>query len=90
MNCIVFFFKDVIYLFIERREEREKKRERNINLLPLEHAQTGDRTHNPGMCPDWESSQWPFTLQDSTQPTEPHQSGRIKTAEHLLTLGRTR
>ena len=26
------FFKDFIYLFLERGEEREKKRERNINM----------------------------------------------------------
>ena len=31
-----FFFKDFIYLFLERREGREKERERNTNVwLPL-------------------------------------------------------
>ena len=34
---------------------------------------TGDLALNPGMCPDWESNQWPFGLQNSIQPTVPHQ-----------------
>ena len=29
----------------------------------------------PGMCPDLELKQQPFTLQDDTQPIEPHWSG---------------
>ena len=37
---------------------------------------TGGLTHNPGMCPDWESNQQPFGLQSSAQSTEPHQPGR--------------
>ena len=46
------FFKDFIYLFLEREEGREKERERNINVwLPLVH---GDLVNNPGMWPDWE------------------------------------
>ena len=36
---------------------------------------TGDQTHSPGWCPDWESNRRPFTFQDDTQPIEPHQSG---------------
>ena len=36
----------------------------------------GDLACNPGMCPDWELNQQPFGLQDSTQSTEPHQSGQ--------------
>ena len=52
------FFKDFIYLFLERRKGTEKERKRNINaLLPLAHPTTGDLVYNPGMCPDWESNQ---------------------------------
>ena len=36
---------------------------------------TGDLAHNPGMCPDWESNQWPFGTQAGAQSTEPHQPG---------------
>ena len=36
------FFKFFIYLFLERREGREKDRERNINVwLPLTHPLQG-------------------------------------------------
>ena len=69
----VYLFLNCIYLFLERREERE----RNINeWLPLMHSpDTGDLAGNPGLCPDWESNQQPFGLQSSTQSTEPHQPG---------------
>ena len=56
-------FKHFIYLFLERREGREKERERNINVwLPLIYplldiwpttqacALTGNRTGNPLLC----------------------------------------
>ena len=39
---ITIFFKDFVYLFLERGEGREKERERNINVwLPLAHPQLG-------------------------------------------------
>ena len=44
--------KDLIYLFLERGEGREKERKRNINCLPLVCVPTGDQTLNLGMCPD--------------------------------------
>ena len=34
---------------------------RNINQLPFTYAPPGDWTRNPGMYPDWESNQRPFT-----------------------------
>ena len=37
----------------------------------------GVLTHNPGLCPDWESNRPPFSWQASTQPAEPHQPGQI-------------
>ena len=61
MNSL--FFKDFIYLFLERGERREKKRERNISVwLPIESSQlgtfpstqacavTGNQTGNPLVC----------------------------------------
>ena len=34
--CVTFFFKDFIYLFLERGEGKEKERERSINVrLPV-------------------------------------------------------
>ena len=68
------FFKDFIYLFLERGEGKEKEREKNINVcLPP----TGDLTCNPGICPDWESKRQPFGSQASTQSTDPHQPGWV-------------
>ena len=60
------FLKNFTYLFLEGKGGR--KRERNI-------SPDGDQSCNPDMCPDWESNQQPFTLQDNAQSTEPHQSG---------------
>ena len=52
---ILFFKKDFIYLFSDRREGKEKERERNISVwLPLAHTPhpTGNLACNPGMCHD--------------------------------------
>ena len=48
--------------------------ERNIDRLPLKCALTRDRTHNPGVCPEWDQPA-AFCFVDDTQPTEPHGSG---------------
>ena len=70
-----------IYLLLKRGEGKEKERERNINVweinwLAVSHTPwAGDLTRNPGVCPDWESNQWPFSLQAGAQSTEPHQPG---------------
>ena len=63
------FFQDFIYLFLEREEGREKERERNINVRENHRLVaslmwpdlTGDRTCNPGMCPD-QGSNWQLLL----------------------------
>ena len=69
-------FKDCIYLFLERREGREKERERQINVwLPLMCLPTGNLACQPGMCPDWDSNQQTFGSKAGTQLTEPHQPG---------------
>ena len=71
--------KKIVFIF--RGEGRKKKRERNfdceriMNRLPLTYPQPRDLAPNPGMCPDRESNRQPFSLQDSAQPTEPHQPG---------------
>ena len=69
----------ILYLFIFRERGREGGRERNISVwLCLTHAPplpTGDSAHNPGICPDWESSWRPSGSQANTQSTESHQPG---------------
>ena len=45
------------------------ERERNISVQEIHQSVTshmplaGDLAPNPGMCPDWESNQWPFGSQ---------------------------
>ena len=69
-----FFFKDCVYLYLDRKEGRERERERNINVwLHLMNPTGGKLAQNSGMCPDWESNRQPFGLQASAQSTEPHQ-----------------
>ena len=73
MNIFNLFFKDFIYLFLEKER---KKEERNINMwLPVMQRLTGNLARNPGLCPDWESNQWPFGSQARAQSTKPHQPG---------------
>ena len=66
-------------MFIYLREGKKKGWETlicEIHWLVASHIPSaGDLAHNPGMCPDWESNQWPFDLQAGTQSTEPHQPG---------------
>ena len=67
------FFKDFIYLLLERGQGREKERDRNINVWLLIAHPSKDLARNTGMCPDWESNRRPFGSQAGTQSTEPHQ-----------------
>ena len=65
------------YLFIFREIGREGKREgEKHQCVGASHMPpTRDQARNPGVCPDQDLNWWPFGLQDSTQPTEPHQPG---------------
>ena len=69
------FFKDFIYLFLERGEGKEKERESNQYVVASCMRPTRDLAHNPVMCPDWKLNRRPFGSQASTQSTEPHQLG---------------
>ena len=46
------FCKDIIYLFLKRREGREREKERHKYVVASHTPPTGDQAHNPGMCPD--------------------------------------
>ena len=67
--------KMLFNFFIERGRERERWGEISISCLSFMPRRRW--TCNPGMCPDWESNQRPFALQDNAQPTEPHQPGLL-------------
>ena len=72
-------------LFLERGEEMEKDRKRNMDRCPLEesvplHAPNGGPGLQHSMCPDWElgirsRSSHLSICRDNAQPTETHQSG---------------
>ena len=51
------FFKDFIYLFLDRGEGREEEGEKHQCVVASHMPPTGDLACNPGMCPDWESNQ---------------------------------
>ena len=73
---LIFFLKILfIFLFRERRREEERKVEKHPCVVASRMPPTGDLTHNPGMCPDWESNRWSFGSQACTQSTEWHQPG---------------
>ena len=58
----IYIKKTTFYLFIfrERGREGEREGEKRQCVVASHVAPTGDLTRNPGMCPDWESNQWPF------------------------------
>ena len=58
-----------------------------VDWLPLAHPPTGDLTHNPGMCPDWELNWSPFGSQASVQFTEQHQPGLKMLLNEVKTNG---
>ena len=62
-----------MYLFLEREEGREREGKKHHCAVASHTNPTGNLACNPGMCPDWETSQGPFGSQASTQSTEPHQ-----------------
>ena len=77
LHNLIFFLRFSLYI-LDQGEEREKGRERNINVcgcLSRAPYWGPDLARNPGMCPDWELNRLPFGLQAGTQSTEPHQPG---------------
>ena len=55
----------------------EKEEEKHQCAVAYHAPTIGDLTHNPGMCPDQESNQGPFSLQVGSQSMEPHQPGLV-------------
>ena len=83
---IYIYIKDFIYLFLERREGRE--RGRRTSQIASCMSPTGDLVHNLGMCPDWELNQWTFGLQNDAQSTELYQSGLVYVFLNFFQCGR--
>ena len=70
-------FKKILFIFIfkEKGKEGERDREKYQCVVASHVPHTGDQVRNPGMCPNWESTQRPFGSRAGTQSTEPHQLG---------------
>ena len=60
-----------ILINLDRGEEWEKERERNIDWLPLARPPAGDLACSPGMC-NRELNLQPFRSQAGAQSTELH------------------
>ena len=83
-------FEKTLFTFSERGREGEREEEkhqwaREASIGCLSHALT--KSCNPGMCPDWESNQQPFTLRDDAPTTEPHQLGQPMSLDATIRLG---
>ena len=72
LELLFLFFKKK-YLFIFRKKERvgEKEGDKYQYVVASQAPPTRDLSCNPGMCPDWELNQPPFSSQAGTQSTEP-------------------
>ena len=72
-----FFFKKVLFIFRETGREGEREGEKHQRVVASHVPPTRYLAQNPGMCPDWESNQRPFSMQAGAGTTEPHQPGLI-------------
>ena len=52
-----FIFLKIIFLFRDRGREGEREGEKHQCVVASRTPPTRDLSHNPGMCPDWESNQ---------------------------------
>ena len=68
--CVLILFLKRFYLFISRQKGREgeRKGEKYQCVVASRTTHTGNLARNPGMCPDWESNQWPFGSQPMLIP----------------------
>ena len=73
--CFI-FLKDFIYSFLEGKGGRKRGKETSMCGCLL-CTLYWDLAHNPGMCPDWESNQWPLASLVGAQSTESHQPGQV-------------
>ena len=75
---ISFFLRFYLFIFRERKGGRKRGREISDTLIDcFLHAPRGDLDQNPGMYPDGDLNQRPFSSQAGTQSTESHQQGLI-------------
>ena len=82
-----FIFSKILFIyFLEKGKKGEREREKHQCVVASHMTPAGDLAHNPGMCPDWRLNWWPFGLQVSTQPSEPHQPGLLLLFQILIAV----
>ena len=64
--CFLRFY--LLLIFRERGREGERGGEKHQCVVASRVPCTEDLACNPGMCPDWESNQWPFGSQPALSP----------------------
>ena len=62
LNEIFLFFLKILFIYFR---EGGREGEKHHCVVASHTPPTGDLAHKLGMCPDWESNQWPFGLQAS-------------------------
>ena len=62
------FFKEFIYLFLERGEGKEREGEKHQCVVASHAPRAGDLAYNPGMCPDWELNHDPLVHRPVLNP----------------------
>ena len=82
--CLKIFY---LFIFRERGRDGEREGEKHQCVIASCVPTTGHLSHNPGMCPDWESDQRPIGSQGGTQSTEPHQPGPEISFRKTVTTG---
>ena len=77
IDVLWFFKRFYLFIFSNRGREGEREGEKRVQdwsvsfYTPL----TRDLVRKPGICSDWGSNLWHFSLQTGTQSPEPHQLG---------------
>ena len=75
MSVYNFFFKDFIYLLLERGREGEREGEKHQCVVASCTLLLRTWPATQACALDWELNQRPFGSQAGTQSTEPHQPG---------------
>ena len=77
LTAFILFFKDFNYWFLERGREGEREGEKHQCVVASRAPPTEDLVHNPGMCPDWDSTGDPLVHRPALDLLSPTSQGII-------------